>query len=104
MSDRSIPQLTMEVVDAGLEYVKSEAALVQRNVSKTVAQKGAGVGLLLGAAMIALIGLVFLVIALFHALDSFLSPSVAALLTALAVFIVAGIVGFLGVGRLRGGD
>lgn len=103
MSDRSIPQLALEVVDAGLELVRTEVAIVREDVRRTVAARAAGVGLLAGAGVIGLLALVFLVLALFYALDATLSSAVAALLTALIVLVVAGVLASVGVRRLRGG-
>lgn len=103
MSKRSIPELTLEVVDAGLELVRTEVAIVREDITRTVAARAAGVGLLLGAAVVGLIALVFLTLALFYGLASVMASGWAALVTALAILALAGLLAGLGIGRLRGG-
>jgi protein-S-isoprenylcysteine O-methyltransferase Ste14 len=104
MSDRSIPQLALEVVDAGIDLVKAELDVARAKASKSMAKAAVGGAFLAFAAIIGLIGLIFLVIALFHALDSTMAPGLAALVTALIVFVVAGILAAVGIGRLRRTD
>ena len=103
MSKRSIPELTLEVVDAGLDLVRTEVAIVREDIARTVAARATGVGLLLGAAIVGLIALVFLTVALFYGLASVMANGWAALVTALVVLALAGLLAALGVGRLRGG-
>ena len=102
MSRRSIPELAVEVVDAGLELVKTEIAIAREDLAKAVAAKAVGIALLLGAGLIGLIALVFLSVALFHALDASMSTPLAALVTALVILALAGVLAVVGLGRLKG--
>ena len=102
MSDRSIPQLALEVVDAGLDLVKAELDLAKTSASKAIAKAAVGIAFLALAGLFALIGLVFVVLAVYNALNSTMSPGLAALVTALIVFVVAGVIAALGISRMRG--
>lgn len=102
MSRRSIPELTVEVVDAGLELLKTEVAIAREDFTKAMAAKAVGIALLLGAALIGLVALVYLTIALYHALNAVMSTPLAAFVTALIILALAGVLAVVGLGRLKG--
>ena len=102
MSERTVPQLVLEVVDSSLELVKSELAIARASISRAVAGKALGIAALTGALFIALLAVIFLVLALYFLFASFMGQALAALITGLIILVVSGLLAALGLRKMRG--
>lgn len=98
---KSIGGALVDVFDAAVTLVKAEIRAVARQVGEVAKAKGIGVVLLLASVGPLLMGLVFLILALFYLLMRLgLGAWVAALVIALLGFILTGVLILLGLRRL----
>lgn len=98
---KSLGGALVEVFDAGVTLVKSEIRALLRQVTNVIKAKGVGVVLLLASVGPLLMGLVFLILAVFYLLMRLgLGAWVAALIIALLGFILTGVLVMLGLRRL----
>lgn len=98
---RSVGGALIEVFDAGVVLVKTEARALIKQGTEIVKAKGMGVVLLLAAVAPLAMALIFLILAVFYLLSLFMPAWAAALLVALLGLIVAGVLVALGLGRLK---
>ncbi|WP_135228031.1 phage holin family protein [Deinococcus fonticola] len=80
----------VDVFDAGVVLVKSEINAVGKKVGDVAKAKGVGVALMLAAAGPIILGLIFLILAVFYLLSLWLPAWGAALVIALLSFALAG--------------
>ncbi len=91
----------IDVFDAAVNLVKTEAGVLTKRATDTIKAKGLGVVLLLAATGPLILGLIFIILALFYGLVRLgLGPWAASLFIALASFGAAGMLVVLGLGRL----
>lgn len=98
---KSMGSALVDVFDAGVVLVKSEINAVVKKVSEVAKAKGVGVVLLLAATGPLLLGLIFLILAVFYGLMRLgLAAWAAALIIALVSFAVMGALAFMGIQKL----
>ncbi|EYB68786.1 hypothetical protein DEIPH_ctg017orf0144 [Deinococcus phoenicis] len=98
---KSIGGALVDVFDAGVTLVKTEIRAVARQVGNVAKAKGIGVVLLLGAVGPLLMGLIFLILAVFYGLMRLgLGAWAAALLIALVAFVLTGVLIMMGLKKL----
>jgi hypothetical protein len=98
---KSMGGALVDVFDAGVTLAKTEIRAVMRQVGRVAKAKGIGAVLLLGATGPLIMGLVFLILAVFYGLMRLgLGAWAAALIIALLSFAVMGALIFLGLKRL----
>lgn len=91
----------IDVFDAAVNLIKTEAGVLTKRATDVVKAKGIGVVLLLAATGPLILGLIFIILALFYGLIRLgLGPWAAALFIALASFGTAGLLVVIGLGRL----
>lgn len=91
----------IDVFDAAVNLIKTEAGVLTKRATDTVKAKGLGVVLLLAATGPLILGLIFLILALFYGLIRLgLGAWAAAFFIALASFGLAGLLVVTGLGRL----
>ncbi|AWN22921.1 hypothetical protein DKM44_06510 [Deinococcus irradiatisoli] len=91
----------IDVFDAAVNLIKTEAGVLTKRATDTIKAKGVGVVLLLAATGPLILGLIFIILALFYGLVRLgLGPWAAALFIALASFGLAGMLVIVGLGRL----
>ncbi len=91
----------IDVFDAAVNLIKTEAGVLTQRATETVKAKGLGVVLLLAATGPLILGLIFIILALFYGLVRLgLGPWAAALFIALASFGLTGLLIVMGLGRL----
>lgn len=98
---RSVGGALIEVFDAGVVLVKTEARALIKQGTEIVKAKGMGVVFLLAAVAPLAMALIFLILAVFYLLSLFMPAWAAALLVALLGLIVAGALVALGLSRLK---
>lgn len=98
---KSLGGALVDVFDAGVTLVKSEIRALMRQVTNVIKAKGVGVVLLLASVGPLLMGLIFLILAVFYLLMRLgLGAWVAALIIALLGFILTGVLVMMGLRRL----
>ncbi len=91
----------IDVFDAAVNLIKTEAGVLTKRATDTVKAKGLGVVLLLAATGPLILGLIFIILALFYGLIRLgLGAWAAAFFIALASFGLAGVLVVVGLGRL----
>lgn len=91
----------IDVFDAAVNLIKTEAGVLTKRATDVVKAKGIGVVLLLAATAPLVLGLIFIILALFYGLMRLgLGAWAAALFIALASFGAAGLLVVIGLGRL----
>lgn len=98
---RSVGGALIEVFDAGVVLVKTEARALIKQGTEIVKAKGMGVVFLLAAVAPLAMALIFLILAVFYLLSLFMPAWAAALLVALLGLIIAGVLVAMGIGRLK---
>jgi hypothetical protein len=93
-----------EVKAHAQRLVGLEVELASLELKRKLAVLGVGVGLLLGAALFGLFGFGFLLATAAAALATFLSTWLALLIVTLFLLLVAGLLGVLGLGRVKRGS
>lgn len=98
---KSMGSALVDVFDAGVVLVKSEINAVVKKVSEVAKAKGVGVVLLLAATGPLLLGLIFLILAVFYGLMRLgLAAWAAALIIALVSLAITGALAFMGIQKL----
>ncbi|GAA5513347.1 hypothetical protein Dcar01_02080 [Deinococcus carri] len=98
---KSMGGALVDVFDAGVTLVKTEIRALLRQVTNVVKAKGIGVVLLLGSVGPLLMGLIFLILAVFYGLMRLgLGAWAAALLIAIVAFVLTGVLIMMGLKRL----
>ena len=99
--NKSLGGALVDVFDAAVNLAKTEARALTKRATDTVKAKGIGVVLLLASTGPLILGLIFIILALFYGLIRLgLGAWAAALFIALASFGLAGILVVIGLGRL----
>jgi hypothetical protein len=89
-------------VDRVAKLVRLDATLLSIETKENLFSVGIALALLFGALVIASLGLIVLLLAaVLFLIQLGLAPSLAALLVAVALFAIAGILGFVGIERLK---
>jgi len=89
-------------VDRVARLLRLDATLLSIETKQNLLTVAIAIALLAGAAAMAFLGVVILLLAaVFLLVELGLAPSLAALLVAVALFIVAGVLAFVGIGRLK---
>jgi putative superfamily III holin-X len=91
------------VAEHASAIARLEVELAALELKKKVAVLGIGIGLVVGAAVFGLIGLGFVFLTIAAGLDTFLATWLALLLTTLLLFVIAGVLGLVGYGRIKKG-
>jgi Putative Actinobacterial Holin-X, holin superfamily III len=101
-NDRSIPAIFTDIVHQLGRLFRSEAALARAEMSEKVAQVGAGLGLIIGGAVLLIPALVVLLLAAVTALEEagFAAP-MSALIVGGGVLLLGMILLMVGISRLR---
>jgi Putative Actinobacterial Holin-X, holin superfamily III len=92
-----------EVAEHASALVRLEIELAKLEIGRKVGALGAGIGLGLGAVFVALYALGFLFATIAAALATFLPTWLALLIVTLFLLLVAGLLGFLALGRVKKG-
>ena len=100
-SDPTLGALVHELSTQVPELIRSEMRLAQAEVAEKGKRAGIGAGLAGTAGVLALYGLGALIAAVIAALALAMPVWAAALIVAVVIFIVAGILGLLGKGQLQ---
>lgn len=91
----------IDVFDAAVNLIKTEAGVLTKRATDIIKAKGIGVVLLLAATAPLILGLIFIILALFYGLMRLgLGAWAAALFIALASFGLTGVLIVIGLGRL----
>ena len=101
LRDRSIPELVKQLADQTSTLVRQEIQLAKAEVSQQGKQVGAGLGLLVGAAVLGLLAAGTLVAFLVMLLDGALANWLAALVVGVVLLIVAVVLALAGRNRIR---
>ena len=96
LSDQSLSELVQRLSNQTAGLVRKEIRLAQLELQEKGKRAGIGAGLLGGGGLIALYGLGALVAAAILALVTVMAPWLAALIVALALFALAGVLFLLG--------
>lgn len=98
---KSMGGALVDVFDAGVTLVKSEITVVARKAGQIAKAKGIGAVLLLAATGPLILGLVFIILAVFYGLMRLgLGAWAAALIIAILSFVVTGALIFMGIKKL----
>lgn len=98
---KSMGSALVDVFDAGVVLVKSEVNAVAKKVGEVAKAKGIGVVLLIAAAGPLILGLIFLILAVFYGLIRLgLGAWLAALIIALVSLAVTGVLVMIGIKKL----
>ena len=92
-----------EVTEHASRWFSLERELAMLEVKKKVVALGVGLALAVGAALLALYGLGFLFATIAAAFDTFMPRWLSLLVVTLGLFLVAGILGVLALGRIKRG-
>lgn len=96
-NDRSLGQVVKDLLADVSNLFRSEVALLKFEVKDTVAKLGGGIGMFAGAAFLGLFGLAFFFVTVVLVLVRLGVPAwVSTLSVTLVLFVVAGILAFLG--------
>jgi uncharacterized membrane protein YqjE len=101
LRDRSLGELVKQLADQTSTLVRQEIQLAKAEVSQQGKQVGAGLGLLVGAAVLGLLAAGTLVAFLVMLLDGALANWLAALVVAIVLGIVAAVLALSGRNRIR---
>src|SRR5207302_2462054 len=91
------------VAEHASAIARLEVELAALELKKKVTVLGIGIGMVVGAAVFGFIGLFFVFLTIAAGLDTFLATWLALLLTTLLLFVIAGVLGLLGRGRIKKG-
>ncbi len=93
-----------QVADRAKALVSLELELAALELKRKAVALGVGIGLALGAAVLAVFAFGFLLATLAAALATFLPTWLSLLIVTLFLLTVAGVLGVLGLGRIRSGS
>jgi hypothetical protein len=99
----SLGSAAKEVAEHASSLVRLELELAKLEIGRKVGALGAGIGLGVGAALFALYALGFLFATIAAALATFLPTWLALLIVTLFLVVVAGVLGWLALGRVKKG-
>jgi uncharacterized membrane protein YqjE len=91
------------VAEHASAIARLEVELAALELKKKVTVLGVGIGMAVGAAVFGLIGLFFVFLTIAAALDTFLDTWLALLITTVLLFVIAGVLGLIGYGRIKKG-
>jgi len=91
------------VAEHASAIARLEVELAALELKKKVTVLGVGIGMAVGAAVFGLIGLSFVFLTIAAGLDTFLDTWLALLITTGLLFVIAGVLGMLGLGRIKKG-
>jgi hypothetical protein len=91
------------VAEHASSIARLEIELATLELKKKVTALGVGIGLGVGAAIFGLFGLGFVFATIAAALATFLSTWLALLIVTLALFVLAGVLGLVALGKIRKG-
>src|SRR3954465_4483291 len=94
--ERGIGELVKDLASQTSTLVRQEIKLAQAEVTQKGKVAGKGAGMLMGAAIAALLGLGALTALLIIALDSFMALALAALIVTVLWFVVAAVLAMVG--------
>lgn len=92
-----------EVAEHASSLVRLELELATLELRRKVTALGFGIGLGIGAAIVSVFGLGFAFATIAAALATFLSTWLALLIVTLGLFVLAGVLGLLALGKIRKG-
>ena len=95
-SDASTSELVTRLTQQSTELIRNELRLAQAEMTEKAKHAGVGAGLFGGAGVVALYGVGALVAAVILVLSLFLAPWLAALIVAVVLFAIAGVVALVG--------
>jgi uncharacterized membrane protein YqjE len=98
---RPTGSLLSDAINQLTRLVRGEVALAKAEVAQNIRNAGLGVGLLAGAAILALVALHVLAAALVAALANWMGPGWAALLVGVVILAVAAILALRGLNALK---
>jgi len=98
---RPTGSLLSDALNQLTRLVRGEVALAKAEVAQNIKNAALGVGLLAGAAVLALVALIVLAGALVAALGHLIGPGWAALLVGIAILAVAGLLALRGLNALK---
>ena len=89
------------VAEHASAIARLEVELAALELKKKVTVLGVGIGMAVAAAVFGLFGLGFVFLTMAAALDTFLPTWLALLIVTLFLFVLAGVIGMLGLGRIK---
>ena len=98
--DPSAAELVKQVTEQTQRLIRQELALARLEISEKAKHAGIGAGMLGGAAFVALFGVATLIATLVLLLATALEPWLAALIVAVGLLAIAGILALSGKGQL----
>jgi hypothetical protein len=100
--DRSIPEILGDVLGQAGALLRKEGQLAKAELSEKLGEAGLGLGLVAGGAVLAIPALVILLQAPVAALaDAGLSPALSALLVGAVAAVIATVLAWIGMSRLK---
>lgn len=99
----SVAGAAKQVADRAKALVSLELELAALELKRKASALGIGIGLALGAAVFGLFAFGFLLATVAAALATFLATWLSLLIVTLFLLVVAGVLGMLGLGRIRRG-
>ncbi len=102
-SQSGLGGLAKKVAERASALVRLELELAALELKRKVTALGVGIGLAAGAAVFAVFGLGFMFATIAAALATFLSTWLALLIVTLGLFVLVGILGFLGLKKIQKG-
>lgn len=102
-SNTGLGGLAKKVAERASALVRLELELAALELKRKVTALGVGIGLAVGAAIFAVFGLGFLFATIAAALATFLSTWLALLIVTLGLFLLAAVLGLLGVSKIKKG-
>jgi hypothetical protein len=103
LRDRSTADLVKGVTELVPRLVREEMALAKAEVTEKGKHAGVGAGLLGGGGLFAYFGLAVLIAAAVLGLSEAVEPWLAAVIVAVVLFVIAGILALVGKGQLKRG-
>jgi uncharacterized membrane protein YqjE len=103
LTDRPVSELIQRASQQTATLVRDEIRLAKLELQDKGKRLGAGAGLLGGAGLVAFFGVGALIAAVILALATLLEPWIAALLVAVGLFALAGVLALSGKGKLEQG-
>ena len=100
---RSLGRLVSDLSEQATRLVRAEISLAKAEVSAKAKQAGIGIGLVAGAAVLALYALGTLITTAILGLANAVSPWLAALIVSLVLLAITAVLGLIGVKRLQKG-
>jgi uncharacterized membrane protein YqjE len=99
--ERPITEIASSIIENVQELVRSEIRLAKAEITEEAIKAGTSIAVLFAGILLALYSFGFLLLAVVYGLSRFIGDSLAALLVALLVAVIAGVLVMQGVGRLK---